>query len=302
MNATLQSLTPDLVAGSIKKHLSSGNGVSSGDLFKVPRHMIRILPGYNVRETSSPSYQARVRTIAELMKKHGFKVTEPLSGFVAREPDGDVFYMTRGHTRLAAFDLAVSEGAGLTPEIPAIPMPRGTDRKALTADLHISNSGTPLSLLELGTVCQRMLLQEGLSDEQVVAELGITKKQLDDAVLLRTSPKAVQQLVIEEKVSATTALNALRTKGSGAAEYLQQGLERAAAGGKTRATGKHFAAPSWNRRVIEKGLTTFREKQRTMGVDEQDILPDDPLAALRMLLKRVYPQLEQDANLIGASA
>lgn len=288
----------ELVAGSIKKHLCSKNGVSSGDLFKMPRSKIHILDGYNVRETRSPSYHQRVREIADSMKRNGWLVTEPISGYVARIDGEDIFYLIKGHTRLTAYDLAVSEGAKLG-EIPGIPQPRGTGMRELNNDLVISNSGTKLALIELGTVCQRKMRTEGLSVQQVADDLGLKPKQVEDAIFLRTSPKGVQELVIMEKVSATTALTALRKHGSKALEVLQSGIERAAGLGKDKATPKHFTAPSWNRRVVEKGLTSFRAAQRERGYSDDMILPEDPMAALQMLLGKVYPDLIDQAQALA---
>lgn len=277
----------ELVAGSIKRHLNSSNGVSSGDLFKIPRDKIHVLPGYNVREQRSPSYRQRIREIADSMVRNGWLVTEPISGFVAREGEEDIFYLVKGHTRLEAYDLAVSEGAKLG-TIPAIPQPRGTDMRALNNDLVISNSGARLALIEVGTVCQRKLRNEGLTEAEVAADLGLTIKQVEDAVALRTSPKGVQELVILEKVSATTALAALRKHGSGALAVLQAGIAKAESQGKEKATPKHFAPPSWNRKVVEKSMTAFRDLQRQRGLEP---IPEDPTEALQFLLKKAYPDL-----------
>ncbi|WP_087864699.1 hypothetical protein [Comamonas thiooxydans] len=288
--------TTELVAGSIKKHLSSQNGVASGDLYKVPRSKIHILEGYNVREKESPSYKARVQELKQSMINHkGWLATEPMTGYVARGADGqDIFYMTKGHTRLEAYDLAVAEGNEVREIIPAIPIPRGTSMEDLNADLHTSNSGTQLALIELGTVCQRMLINEGRSVDYVAHRLNIKRHQVEDAVFLRTSPKGVQALVIEERVSATTALKALRQYGSGAYDVLMAGVHKANAAGKTKATAKHFDAPSWNRRVVETRLTSFREMQRQHGVDEADVLPADPQQALQFLMEKAYPQFAED--------
>jgi len=297
---TEENFAVELVPGSIKKHLSSKNGVASGDLFKIPRHMIKKLPGYNVRETRSPSYLQRVEEIAQSMTNNGWLVTEPISGFVAREGENEVFYLVKGHTRLDAFDLAVSRDVKLG-DIPAIPQPRGTSMRDLNNDLVLSNSGTRLSLLELGTVCQRKLRNEGLSVAEVATDLGLKPKQVEDAVLLRTSPKGVQELLIMEKVSSTVALTALRKHGSEALKVLEAGLTRAESLGKTKATPKHFVAPSWNRRVVERGLTEFRAAQRERGYKDADLLPEDPLEALRLLLGKAYPDLADHANVMAAS-
>lgn len=298
---TQETFDTELVAGSIKQHLSSKNGVASGDLFKVPREKIHVLPGYNVREKASPSYKARVQELKQSMIHHnGWLVTEPMTGFVARVDGEDIFYITKGHTRLEAYDLAVAEGNKLRDIVPAIPVPRGTTMKDLNADLHISNSGTPLALIELGTVCQRMLIKDGLAVEEIAVELNVKRHQVEDAILLRTSPKGVQALVIEERVSATTALHALRKYGSGAYEFLMAGVQNATAAGKTKATAKHFSPPSWNRRAVESRLATFRDLQRMHGASENDVLPSDPQEALQFLMTKAYPAMSEDIKALLA--
>lgn len=133
-------------AGSVKQAMS---GSTSSDLWKVPREKLHIEPGFNVR-VHDADYNAHVRSIADSIKENGYYPDKPIAGFVAKRDGKDVIVVTDGHSRIAGFDLAVSEGYEGT-ELPVVTKPRGTSMEDLTIALVTSNTGKPLSPYELGT-------------------------------------------------------------------------------------------------------------------------------------------------------
>jgi len=231
----------EMFPGNIKKAMSEA-GASSGDLWKVPRSAIRIIPGLNVRDPSDdPEY---VNELAELIRENGYQQDQPLSGYVAKEGDQNVIYLTDGHHRLAAIDLLIAEGIEFG-KLPVVVKPSGTSMEDVTFSLYISNTGKPLTPFQVGLLCKR-LVGYGV-DEKTIAQrfkFKAGKRYVDDLLSLVSAPKGVRDLVVSGRVSSTMAIQALRDHGSEAVEKLTSAVEIANAVGKTKATAKHMRKPA----------------------------------------------------------
>jgi len=231
----------EMFPGNIKKAMSEA-GASSGDLWKVPRSAIRIIPGFNVRDPADdPEY---VNELAELIRENGYQQDQPLAGYVAKEGDQHIIYLTDGHHRLAAIDLLIAEGLEFG-KLPVVVKPGGTSMEDVTFSLYISNTGKPLTPFQVGLLCKR-LVGYGV-DEKTIAQrfkFKAGKRYVDDLLSLVSAPKTVRDLVVSGKVSSTMAIQVLRDHGSEAAETLIAAVEAANAAGKPKATAKHMRKPS----------------------------------------------------------
>jgi ParB-like chromosome segregation protein Spo0J len=189
-------------------------------------------------------YQARVRSIADSIKANGFYADKPLAGYVGKdESTGDgVIFLTDGHTRLAAYDLAVNEGANIE-VLPMVTKPAGTTMEDLTVAIVRGNQGTPLSPYELALGCKR-LIDYGLDEDQIVHRLGLGKKYVSDLLLLMSAPAKVRGMVESGKISASVAISALRAHGSKVLKVLEKSIEKAQTDGKDRVLPKHVRAAS----------------------------------------------------------
>lgn len=242
--------------GSVKAAMK---GVTSSDLWKVPRERLSVAEGFNVRQHND-EYQAHVRAIADSMKANGFMQDKPIAAFVADEQ----IIVTDGHTRLAAYDLAVSEG--MEPfELPVVTKPRGTSMEDLTVALVTSNSGRPLTPLEVGLVCKR-LVDYGMEPPVVAKRLGLTPVHVNNLLDLVAAPKQVRDLVSTGKVSATLAIETLRSEGKEAAKVLAESVKVAETSGKQRATKKHVKAVSPKASKPKKAEAP--EQQELAGLDD----------------------------------
>lgn len=239
-NASELSFANDLVAGNVKAAMREA-GAASSDLWKVPRDQIRILDGFNVRSTDDPDYRAHIRSIADSIKENGFYQDKPLSGFVGKDGKADVIFLTDGHSRLAAVDIAVSEGAEIT-VLPVVIKPRGTSMEDLTVALYTSNTGRPLTPFETGVICKR-LVGYGWEPREIAKRLGLTSKYVNDLLGLVGAPKAVRELVTTGLVSATTAIKTIRDYGATASQTLNDAVTQAKASGKNRVTAKNLTPP-----------------------------------------------------------
>lgn len=243
MSKDLIQLTP----GSVKK---ATVGVSSGDLWKMPRNRIRVIDGFNVREKDA-DYKANVRRYADSMKANGYDETKPMAGFVFEENGEHFIGLTDGHTRLDAVDLAISEGCEIV-TIPVVTKARGTSMEDITIGLVTSNSGAALKPLEVAKVCKR-LVGYGMEVKEIAARLTLTPAYVNQLLDLLAAPKAVRDLVANGTVAATLAMDTIKKHGKEATKMLTAGVKEAKGTGKTRVTAKHVKAATAPKVSPQKG-------------------------------------------------
>jgi hypothetical protein len=229
-----------LVAGTTTAAMKSAEA-TAGKLFNVPLAKIKTIPGFNVR-VDSPDYRAHRDMIADSIRQNGFDETKPLAGYVAKEGDENVIYVTDGHTRLdAASIVAAEEGGPAIDKLPVVVRSTAPSLTDLTVALHTSNNGRPLSPFELGVVVKRLLKDEGADKTAIAARLAVTPRYLDDVLLLVNAPKAVRTAVLGGDVSSTMAIQQLRKAGDNpekAAEAITAAVDKAKKAGKNKATAK----------------------------------------------------------------
>lgn len=224
------------------KQAMKAAGAGSSDLWKVKREKIVQIQGFNVRLLND-EFNARVRSIADSIKANGFYADKPLAGYVGKGEDGEgVIYLTDGYTRLAAYDLAVKEGAEAAP-LPVVTKPAGTSMEDLTVALVRGNQGTPLTPYETGLVCKR-LINYGMTEDQISDRLGLGKKYVSDLLLLMSAPAKVRSMVESGQISAHVAISAMRRHGPKVVEVLEKSIAAAKADGKDKVQPKHVKASS----------------------------------------------------------
>lgn len=226
----------ELIAGNVKAAMKEA-GASSGDLWRVQRDQIKVLPNFNVRFRND-AYRAQVRMLADSMKENGYYQDKPIAGYVAVENGENVIYVVDGHTRLEAVDLANSEGAEIG-VLPVVTKPKGTSREDITVGLHRANTNRPLEPIEIGEVCKR-LVGYGLDEPEIAKRLGLTAPYVGELLTLAGASNRIRKLVAEGKVSSTLAMATMKKHPEQAAEKLEQAVAKAAGEGKDRATAKHM--------------------------------------------------------------
>ena len=265
--------SPDivLVPGAIKATMKAA-GAGSRDFWYVPRSHIRVIEGFNVR-IKSPSYHAHIDFLASSMQSEGFKAEHPLSGYVARDGDSSVVFITDGHCRLAGLDKAVANGAEIE-LIPVVIASQSRDLQDLTAGLVLSNTGKPLDPMEKAAVCKRLSLF-GWTDESIAKRLNFSSNYVRDLLLLIGSPLVVRQMVAEEKISATAAIQMLGKHGDKAVDMITRGFEKAQASGKSKVTQRFMPADlqaKWVKRSAPQLFDTVQEVAQDPGY--KDLSPN----------------------------
>lgn len=212
---------------------------TTAKLYRVPIEKIKVIPGFNVRVPSA-DYTEHRDNIADLIAANGFDSTKPLAGYVAKEDDVNVIYVTDGHTRLdavAVFNETAKKADKIT-HLPVLVHPKELTLTDLTVALHTANSGRPLTPFELGVVVKRLLNEDGASKKDIATRLGVTPRYLDDVLLLAGADKDVKQHVASGAVSSTMAIQLLRADPETAGEKIAKAVKTAGDAGKKKATKK----------------------------------------------------------------
>jgi ParB-like chromosome segregation protein Spo0J len=229
-----------MTSGNIKNAMSGANAVRA-DLWLVPVDQLRIASGFNVRDKTQ-DYAAKVEWLATQMQAHGFLRECPLTGYVAKDGDEDVIYITAGHRRLEAARLAIERGASIE-KVPVITHTKGTNVEEMTVKLVTENNGDPLKPLEVARVCHR-LMGYGLDCTEIGKRLSFTTTYVNQLLDLLSAPSELRDMVQSGEVSATLAVRTLKKEGSDAIPKLKKGLDAAKAKGKTKVTSKHLEKPN----------------------------------------------------------
>lgn len=160
-----------LEAGSIKGTMKEIDA-SSRDLWMVKPSDLRVIPGFNPRVRNA-SYEAKIREYADSMVANGWLPNSVLNGYTAIDPETQekVVYVTDGHTRLEALQLAKKEGRDIA-EVPVTVNIKGVSMQDLNVALIQSNEKNSLSPYEKGVVCLR-LLQDGVKEAEVQRRTGV---------------------------------------------------------------------------------------------------------------------------------
>jgi ParB family chromosome partitioning protein len=193
-----------LEQGSITKGMA---GATKGILWKATRDQLHVMPGLNVR-ADTPEYKAHVSRIARSMNAEGWHDDKPLAVFIDKDNRACV---KDGHSRLKAYDEAIAMGA----QIAYIPVIASTEYNMadITAGLVKSNEGRPLQPIEKAVVCRR-LRGWGWEVQKIADKLDFSVAYVNELLALLAAPPALVALVEAGKVSASTAVDAIKSMGA----------------------------------------------------------------------------------------
>lgn len=208
--------------------------IGRSDIYRMAPGDLFIKDGWNSRTVNFSADDADDIALARSIAEVGVK--QPLTVFFE---DGKT-YISDGHRRHGATLYAIEH---FSAEIKSVPV-QTEDRYSSEADRIFSqvvrNSGKPLAPIELARVFKR-LLDFGWSVGEVATKSGLNAGWVTQLLELQASAPDVQQLVSSGRVSATLAIERLKTDGDQAGTVLADAVKTAEAAGKTRATKKHIA-------------------------------------------------------------
>lgn len=234
MQIPAADLDVQLSPGAVKTAMKEVDG-KSGDLWMVPPEAINVIDGFNLRISGTPLYDAGIQSLKHSIIEAGFYKDKPLTCYVGKAEDAsDVLFLTDGHRRLEALKLAIAEGAAID-RVPVLVKPPGTSMEDLT--VAMMRTGEPLTPYSVALGCKR-LINYGSEPEAIAKRLGITRRYVDDLLLLIGGPAKVRRMVLDGKVSATLAIKQLRANPKTAVAKLTMGAETAKKAGKKKVTEK----------------------------------------------------------------
>jgi ParB family transcriptional regulator, chromosome partitioning protein len=263
---TLPSANLDLTleAGKMKAITSSATGKNTE--YVVPVDQLRLIPGFNVRVTETDDYRGDLESLKLSIREHGFYPNKPLAGYIGKDGEDDVIYLTDGHRRLEAINEinaeAVDDADFTVDAVPVVLKPAESSDADLTIALVQDNSGRPLTPYEMGVVVQRLQgMKDGegqplFSKADIARKLSITERYVDDLNVLTAAPAKVRNAVLSGEVSSTLAIQELRKNPKKAEERITTAVSKAKASGKARATKKDIATVKMVKVPIRVSLAT----------------------------------------------
>lgn len=256
-----------VTAGSVKSAMKDA-GATSRDLWYVPINEIVQLPDFNVR-VKNEDYFASVRAIADSIKANGFYPHKPIACMVIKQDGKDVLACIDGHTRLDAALLAKSEDVPLD-KLPVVTTGAGMTLEDAVVNLKVSNSSNPLTPMALGVICKR-LSGFGWSNTKIAEKLVFSVAYVGQLLQLVGAEKVIRDLVNEDKISSTLAVQVMNSEGEHAADVLKQAVRTAEEQGKCKATAKHVKRTSGPKKTAPAPETKVIKESEP--VDNSTVMP-----------------------------
>jgi ParB family chromosome partitioning protein len=247
---TLPAVNLDLTLERGKMKAISEAATSKSTEYVVRVDQLRTIPGFNVRVRETNDYRSDLDALKQSIRENGFYTNKPLAGYIGKDGDADVIYITDGHRRLEAVQEINAEALNDGEQIEGLPVvlkPADSSIGDLTIALAQDNSGRPLTPYEMGIVVQRLAgMKDGegnaiYSKADIARKLSITERYIDDLNVLVAAPAKVRTAVLEGNVASTLAIQELRRSPKKAEERIAAAIQKAKSQGKTKATRKHIA-------------------------------------------------------------
>lgn len=217
--------------------------VGRSDVYLIPVEEIFIKEGWNARDMSDQANIDHVEELAKSIAENGQK--EPIRVYME---DGKL-YVSNGHSRRMAVDIARKKYKADIKAMKVIVEDKNSNEADRTFTMITSNSGKPLSPLEMGAVFKRMI-EFGWSEKELISKTGYTGQRVRDLLQLQAASPEIQKMIKAGKVSPTLAQQTIRQNKNDmkiAAGVLKDAVTTATGAGKVKATGKHVAGSKTNK-------------------------------------------------------
>lgn len=239
-----------------------------GTLYYYAPDKIHVQEGWNSRICDFDPKDEDDMALALSIAENG--VRQPLTAFLRN----GLAYITDGHRRLAAARYAIAQlDAKDLRTLPVQAETKGSTEAERVLSQIVRNQGKPLAPIEKAAVYAK-LIGFGWSEAEIAKKVGATRQHVSGLLQLRAGPAAVVEMVKAGEVSAGLAMETLREKrgdGAAATATLYEGLKKAQAEGKSKATRKNIArpAPDLTKSVAyQAGLRRAVEVLREVGMAE----------------------------------
>lgn len=271
------------------------NGIASTRMSNAVNVMIedlKVLEGFNVR-VKNAGYYAHIREIADSILANGFYQSKALTGYGAMVGKRAVVYITDGHCRYEAAQLAISEGAPIA-DLPVIILDKAVSMEDLTVSLVRSNQGKRLEPLELAIACKRLAMF-GWKPSQIAERVGITTEYVHQLLLLAGSPKEIRAMVEKGEITAAAAVSVIRAHGGQACEVMGAALQIARENGKQKVTPKYLPEKIRKKAFIKNAPAMYSVLERMRVLPSYSGLPSDIREIIEGIIESV-PSMSSVSN------
>lgn len=244
------------------------------DLFRVNPRDLNIKSGWNQRDLTDPTNVEHIDTLAKSIAEVGVK-----SPLVVYWEDGKA-YVSDGHCRLMAAIRAIEVYKADIKSVPVISDDRYSNEADRIFGQIVHNQGKPFSQLEQSKVFKK-LVDLGWNQSEIAKRSGISIGRVSQILELLTMPQGVKNLVTNGSVSATLAMQTVKSVGTEAEQKLKAGLEAAKAEGKTKVKPVHM-----------EGVGDQKKQLRTIVVDAFEYSDVDDEAEDFVIIKMPMNQWE----------
>lgn len=227
------------------------------DQFLMDPRKIAIEADHNPRDYRLPENRDHLTEIKASIKEQGVLV--PL--LIRWDVDAKQGVLVDGECRLRAVLSLIEEGVEIL-TVPAVQVQGNNEADRLLTSLT-ANTGKPLSKWEIGTAFKR-LIGFGWDDEKIAKRTGYTQRFIKESLELSDAPEDVKQLLSEQAVTPSLALQHIRSDGSGAGAKLNEKVAKARAKSSKKS-----------------GKVTAKRERKEKGVRLTDREADTILKALR---------------------
>src|SRR3989338_4033962 len=206
--------------------------VKKDDSYKVLPEDLHEEPGFNERDYNDPVVIEHIERLAK-----AYAAGSPMPPLIVRIDQGTgLKYIVDGHCRTKAALLAKSRGVPLK-HLTCMPF-RGNDVDRVACML---TSAEGLKLRPVGIARGYLKLYRLLKDVSLVADqIQRTTQHVEAMLLLAQASTDVQEMVNNDQVAASTAIEVIRAHGDNAGEELTKLLAKAKASGKTKVKPSAF--------------------------------------------------------------
>ena len=244
------------------------------DVFRVDPRQLHIKSNWNTRDMTDPSNVEHVDMLSKSIAEIG--VLKPL---VVHWSDGKA-YVSDGHCRLMAAIRAIEVYKADIKSVPVISDDRYSNEADRIFGQIVHNQGKPFSQLEQAKVFKK-LVDLGWQQGDIAKKAGISAGRVSQILELLTMPEPVKTMVTNGHVSATMAMQTVKSVGTEAEQKLKAGLEAAKAEGKTKVKPVHM-----------EGVGDQKKQLRTIVVDAFEYSDVDDEAEDFVIIKMPMNQWE----------
>lgn len=207
------------------------------DKFQINPFLLKIKPGFNSRDFTSPEVLAHVDETAQSIAKHGVKKALTI------HREGNQFYVTDGECRLRAVHRAINVYGAKIVTVPVELEARGSNDIDRMLTQRLNNTGLRFSVMEEAAWIKK-LVGLGMPLAEIAAEVGKGKDYVEDLLDLNSVPESVKAMVRDGLISATEVgklRRQYRDDNAGLLAAIEGAKTAAAAQGKARITARHIA-------------------------------------------------------------